>query len=618
MNSTTFTLYSGERLIKETVTPGKTLLQMIQSIPSVDIDAPCGGKGSCGKCRVQILEGSVSAPDTEELRLLSSDELTRGIRLACRTVPEGSVSVRMITGTQGAIIKESGGLPFKGKPDSLLARFTVTLPEGSLEDQRSFEQRLLDSLPEKMTMDHKTRSLLAALQKDGTRSLEISRCGSEICSITPLAEEADGDFTSKGPFALAVDIGTTTVVAYLLDLEKGETIGSASALNSQKAFGADVISRIEYIGGKDERLKELQSRIVFQIEALCKKVLKKTRRNTEDLLGIFAAGNTTMMHILQGLSPQSLAEAPFLPVSTETMILKPGDLGSNLPSSMRYILLPSLSAYIGADIIAGILSTEMAESDDLCLLVDIGTNGEIALGNREKMTSCSTAAGPAFEGANIRCGSAGIPGAVSAVSGLGSSFSWETIGGGEMTGICGSGIIDLTAYLLKSGLADYTGRIQDESDWGENAPEGSEFLKEIDDEIRFVWGDERAQLFFSQRDLREVQLAKGSIAAGINTLIKDSGASMDDIKHVYLAGGFGSYINTDSALAVGLLPEELKGKIRSVGNSCGGGVIRCALSREELQKTEEIRKNCGYVELSSHAGFQEEYMMSMYFPETER
>ncbi|MDC7239103.1 MAG: ASKHA domain-containing protein, partial [Spirochaetales bacterium] len=483
----------------------------------------------------------------------------------------------------------------------------------------------LPGIPEDMGMNHKTRALLSSLQDRKIYNLEISCCGSEITRIRT-AEQAAGLSASNngsgGPAsgspvcALAVDIGTTTVVAYLLDLETGERIGSASALNSQKAYGADVISRIEYIGENPERLKELQTRIVVQIEELCFRVLNETGRSEEDLLGIFAAGNTTMMHFLQGLSPRSLAEAPFLPVSTVTMILTPGEINSNLPDWMRFILLPSLSAYIGADIIAGILSTEMAETDELCLLVDIGTNGEIALGNRDKMTSCSTAAGPAFEGANIRCGSAGVPGAVSAVSGKGSSISWETIGGKQMTGICGSGIIDLTAYLLKSGLADYTGRLQDESDWGDSPAEGAEFLMEVDGELRFVWTDGVKELYFSQKDLREVQLAKGSIAAGISTLIKESGSTMDDIKHVYLAGGFGSYINTDSALAVGLLPEELRGKIRSVGNSCGGGVIRCALSREEMEKCERIKKNCGYVELSSHPGFQEEYMMSMYFPET--
>jgi uncharacterized 2Fe-2S/4Fe-4S cluster protein (DUF4445 family) len=281
------------------------------------------------------------------------------------------------------------------------------------------------------------------------------------------------------------------------------------------------------------------------------------------------------------------------------------------------IFLPSLSAYIGADIMAGILSTELKESEDLSLLVDIGTNGEIVLGNKQTLLACSTAAGPAFEGANICCGMGGVPGAISAVSGLGSAISWDSIGEAPIKGICGSGIIDLSAYLLKSGLADYTGRILDESDWGDNPPPGSEFLKEVEGELRFVWGDKEGELYFTQKDLREVQLAKGSIAAGINTLISESEKDRKDIRHVYLAGGFGSFINVDSALAIGLLPEDLKDRIVPVGNSCGGGVIRCALNQEEMRKTGEIRRMCKYVELSSHKGFQEEYMMSMYFPEFE-
>ena len=199
----------------------------------------------------------------------------------------------------------------------------------------------------------------------------------------------------------------------------------------------------------------------------------------------------------------------------------------------------------------------------------------------------------------------------------GEAVLWETIGDEPATGICGSGIIDMTAFLLRTGVADYTGRIQDESDWGENPPPESRFLKECDGETRVVWDEENPDLFFSQKDLREVQLAKGSIAAGIHTLIKEAGFEMDDIKHVYLAGGFGSYIDKESALAIGLLPPELKGKIESVGNSCGAGVIRCALNKDELACCDEIREKTEYIELSSHPGFQEEYMMQMYFPTEE-
>ncbi len=607
MESTTLTLHDGHQIINETLIPGRTLLENIHRIPSVNIDAPCGGKGTCGKCRVRILEGKVSPPGPEELKLLSERELADGIRLACKTRAEGPVTIRVNHGSGDARIKTSGKLSYTGPLNPLFRKQKVSLPPADIEDQRSMESRLLSALPASCSLPHKIRHQLAVLQRQQVYDLTLCFCGDEITAVHPGHDESPLS-------ALAVDIGTTTVVVYLVDLETGAILGNASALNAQKAFGADVISRIEYAGDDAEKLESLQIRIMGQIQSLCFEVLNENGVGIETLAGVFAAGNTTMMHILQGISPRTIAEAPFIPVSTESMILTPSDLGSDLPAHIRFVLLPSLSGYIGADIVAGILASQMAVSEDLSLLVDIGTNGEIALGNREGLVSCSTAAGPAFEGANIQCGSAGVPGALSVFQKDGDAVLWETIADEPASGICGSGIIDITAYLLKTGLADYTGRLQDESDWGDTPPDESRLLRESDGETRMVWDENNPDLFFSQKDLREVQLAKGSIAAGIHTLIKEAGYTMDDIKHVYLAGGFGSYIDKQSALAIGLIPPELKGKIESVGNSCGAGVIRCTLNRDELKRCEEIREKTEYIELSSHPGFQEEYMMQMYFP----
>jgi len=609
MDSTTFTLHDGSRIINETITAGKNLLELIRMVPSVDVDAPCSGKGTCGKCRIQIMKGKVSPLTDRERKFLSGAEIESGIRLACMTFPEGSVTVSMESASRNAKIQSSGGLPFTGDLNPLFRRIKLSLPPASLEDQRSLESRLKEALPQPHPiLSHELRTVLADFQNREIYEMILTLCGDQITDIR-------GPESGERIFSLAVDIGTTTVVAYLVDLQTGETVDSAAGLNTQKSFGADVISRIEYIGDDQERLAQLQQKIVSQIESLASTLTAKAGIRDGELCAVYAAGNTTMMHIIQGLNPRTIARAPFIPVSTESMILTPSDIGSSLPAQLRFVMLPSLSGYIGADIIAGILSTEMAESEDLSLLVDIGTNGEIALGNREKLVSCSTAAGPAFEGANIQCGVGGIPGAVSSFKAEGEGFSWETIGNKSPTGICGSGIIDLTAYLLKTGLADYTGRLQDDSDWGENPPPQSEFLKEQDGELRFVWGDGEKTIFFGQKDLREVQLAKGAIAAGIMTLVKEAGHTLGDIKNVYLAGGFGSFLDHENALAISLLPEELRGRIKSVGNSCGAGVLRCVLSRDEWNKTERIRERTEYIELSSSKGFQEEYMMNMYFPE---
>ena len=477
----------------------------------------------------------------------------------------------------------------------------------SLDDQRSDEQRLLDDLPAGTVInDHNLRKRIPGLMRE-ERELTVTAWGDEVLSVFP------GNRT-ENHYAIAADIGTTTVVAYLLDLKTGKVVGTSSGLNRQKNFGGDVISRIDYIGDDPGNLRKLQERILLQLESYHSDLMLASGVKEEDISGFFIAGNTTMMHILSGLNPRNMAVAPFIPVSTSQMLLTPQELDIPLPSHMRFILLPSLSAYIGADIVAGILSTGMSDSEEISLLVDIGTNGEIALGNRKKILTCSTAAGPAFEGANIQCGTGGIPGAISAVTGDDGVLEWKTIQDEPAVGICGSGIIDITAYLLKTGIADYTGRFTDEDDWQGNPPENIGFMDPDTEELHFMLTRDNNEIFFSQKDLREVQLAKGSIGAGIVTLVKEYGITMDQIKNVYLAGGFGSYIDKQSALDIGLLPMELSDRVESVGNSCGAGVIQAALCREKLEKCRNIRETAEYVELSSHSGFQEEYILNMYFP----
>ena len=608
MKTVHLTLHDGSRIINETIRKDMNLLEALNHIPEITLDAPCGGKGTCGKCRIKILKGDISPLTPEEKKLLDENEISKGIRLACQASALGPVELAFINTVESGNI-QTEGRGYQGPLNPLIKKVCLQIKKPSLEDQRSDEQRLLKALPEGTRIkDHHIRKQLPFVIREND-SVTATLCGSEITALEP------GD-TSEKEYALAVDIGTTTVVAYLLNLKTGEVAATESGLNRQKSFGGDVISRIDYIGEDPEKLKKLQDRILKQIETLYTDALMDADLEENDIQGVFLAGNTTMMHIFSGLNPRNLAVAPFIPASTGKMILTPGELGSRLPRQIRFILLPSLSAYIGADIVAGILSTGMSVSDEISLLVDIGTNGEIALGNRNRIITCSTAAGPAFEGANIQCGTGGIPGAISKVCGEDGVLEWETIQDQPVTGICGSGIIDMTAYLLRTGIADYTGRFQDESDWGDNPPENLGFLEPDENDSRFIITRDNRDVFFSQKDLREVQLAKGSIAAGIQTLIKESGYSMDEIRHVYLAGGFGSFINKKSALEIGLLPEELQNRIVTVGNSCGSGVIRTALNRDDLKHCEEIRNTAEYLELSSHKGFQDEYIMNMYFPES--
>ncbi|OQY34067.1 MAG: hypothetical protein B6241_06180 [Spirochaetaceae bacterium 4572_59] len=617
METAHLTVHYGSRIINETISKDMTILEAfnhlslsksLDFLPEEVMSAPCGGKGTCGKCRVKVTEGEVSPLSDQEKKLLTPDEIRKGIRLGCQTRILGPVKLELES-SQGKSKIQASGTEYSGPILPLLEKTVLELPEPSIDDQRSDEKKIIDALPKgSYIQNHNIRKELHKTIR-AQKSLTVTRCGDEITSLEP------GN-TSDKLYALAVDIGTTTVVAYLLNLLTGKKVGLSSGINRQNSFGADVISRIEHIGENPQNLKKLQERILRQIESLLLDSLMDAGVEESDVFGIFIAGNTTMMHIFSGLFPQNMAVAPFIPVSTEQMILTPADIGSILPGHIRFIALPSLSAYIGADIVSGILSTEMNESEEICLLVDIGTNGEIALGNKEHIVTCSTAAGPAFEGANIQCGMGGISGAISMVGGNDGILEWKTIDDKPATGICGSGIIDMAAYLLETGIADYTGRFQDESDWGDTPPENLGFLDKDETGGRFILTRDNKEIFFSQKDLREVQLAKGSIGAGIQTLIKESGFAMDEIKHVYLAGGFGSFIDKESALKIGLLPEELGDRIESVGNSCIAGVIRAALNKDCLKRCGEIQEKAEYLELSSHKGFQEEYIMNMYFPET--
>ncbi len=607
METVHLTLHYGSRIINETISKEMNLLEALNHIPEISLDAPCGGKGTCGKCRIRVINGYVSPLSKDEEKLLDPKDLARGVRLACKAKALGPVELELENSMDGGKIQTSGKA-YRGEIDPVFDRILVKPSLPSLEDQRSDEQRLMDALPEgTLLKDHNLRKKIPRLMR-GEEEITVTTLGNEIISLT------GGDRTGK-LYAIAVDIGTTTVVAYLINLRTGEIAGTSSGLNRQKSFGGDVISRIDYIGDDAEKLRKLQERILVQLESYHSDLILASGVDEEDIFGMFLAGNTTMMHILAGMNPKNLAVAPFIPVSTSDMILTPQELGTPMPNHMRFILLPSLSAYIGADIVAGILSTGMNESEDICLLVDIGTNGEIALGNKDRIVTCSTAAGPAFEGANIQCGTGGIPGAISVVSGEDGILEWKTINDKPAIGICGSGIIDVTAYLLRTGIADYTGRFTDEDDWQGDPPKNIGFLDSSQEDSRFILTRDNKEIFFSQKDLREVQLAKGSIGAGIATLISEYGVSMDKIKKVYLAGGFGSYIDKQSALDIGLLPSQLSDRIESVGNSCGAGVIKTALNRENLEKCRTIRETSEYLELSSHSGFQEEYILNMYFPQ---
>lgn len=399
------------------------------------------------------------------------------------------------------------------------------------------------------------------------------------------------DELSSFPIGVAIDIGTTTLVFHFVQLFTGVIVETRTAMNPQGKYGADVISRINYTITEPGGLKTLQEELVKMIDSELVHFADMQDISKEDIVKISVTGNTTMLHLLLGVNPQSLAFVPFTPVFTEERNIKASELILNCNPEGELIVLPSLAAYLGADILAGIASLAPDEKIRNYLYVDIGTNGEMALVTPGKIYCCATAAGPAFEGANIKHGMPALEGAISTFEGPG---NFKTIGGSKPAGICGSGLIDIVAALKKTDIIKQDGEL------------------ELDYEI--ATGEETANghsIVLTQKDIREVQLAKSAIITGIKILMQQAGLDHQAIDALYLAGGFGNYLRIDSGIAIALLPAEFKEKIIPVGNASGTGAFSALKSNEFLEIVKDIKQRMEFIELSEHEDFVMEFAINM-------
>lgn len=419
----------------------------------------------------------------------------------------------------------------------------------------------------------------------------------------------------KQPLGIAVDIGTTTVAVYLYDLLSGKQLGQLSSMNAQKRYGADVISRIQYSMENEKGTAVLMKSIDTQLNSLIGELLATFGRSKTELAEVCIAANTTMLHLLVGAETKGIALAPFTPVFIESKDIVPADLGLDFEGNVH--LLPSISAYVGADITAGIIASHLDKAEKPCLLIDIGTNGEMVLGGKDGLLACSTAAGPAFEGACIFDGIGGVDGAISVVD-LSNDPPYRTIGGKKAVGICGSGVLDCFAQLYLHGVVDETGRMMD-PDEIENEALAQRVIEHDDGGLAFVLveADDKGQnrIVFTAKDVREVQLAKAALRGGMETLLHGSKLSYDDVDTLYLAGGFGSFLDVKSAMVAGLLPQEMEGRIVSIGNSSGRGAALVLLQDETRARADRIAADCEYIELSNSAIFMNFYVEAMGYPE---
>jgi len=425
------------------------------------------------------------------------------------------------------------------------------------------------------------------------------------------APEQDGE-----GLGIAFDIGTTTIAGMLWDLKKGSMLAAQAMTNPQNIFGADVITRIASCSGDPERLAEIRKRTVDGLNELTDKLCKSIGRNSWDISAVAIAGNTTMSHIFAGKDPAGLAFSPFKPVFEGALELKTSECSLSVDPAAEVFIMPGIAGHVGGDVTAGILATRILEQPaGTVLFLDIGTNGEIVISDGVKTLACSTAAGPAFEGASISCGTRAIPGAIEKVKITGDLVEIGTIESRPAIGICGSGLIDAIAEMLKTGLISNTGRLLSSEEWSEQHPDcqlgsrlrngttGREFL--------LAGGENSKEVIITQKDIREVQLAKGAISAGISILLEKLHILPCEINKVVIAGAFGNFIDVQNAMTIGLLPAVDLDHVRFCGNAAGAGVSMALVSRKEKQLAKEIPGRIEHVELADETGFQDAYLKAM-------
>ncbi len=600
---------------------------------SIPIDAVCSGVGTCGKCAVNLVsDGPLDDPSAIDRKFFTEDQLQNGWRLACRYLANSDLSVYVNVQKQAMDVltdlnlsNEAGdqqnlSLDADDRPVDLRV---VSISPANTEDSRDDWQRLCDALA---TSDF-------TQMDDGSPKMDLNQISSPCISVRTLRDlhqvinnhsvvtviqyanivlsVRPGDTSSLPIYGICVDIGSTTLAAYLMELTTGALVKVASAVNPQSRFGGDVISRINHTVTVENGTRTMQALIVKALNDLIAQLTSEIGPSTELVQNIVLTGNTTMLHFLLGLESESIALAPFAPVILSSMTLTAEEAKLNVNGPVD--LMAGISAYVGSDITAGILASGMRERDCWTLLLDIGTNGELALGNKDHIYTCATAAGPAFEGANIHQGCSALPGAIDDAD-FGVASLVRTIEGKTPVGICGSGVLSVTAQLVSSEVVDETGRLLD-PDEIEN-----EFLRsrvrEIDGEIVFVLyesDDQKNQVVFTSKDVREVQLAKAAIRAGIDVLLSSAGLTCEDVETLFIAGGFGNYMDIPSAASIGLIPPCLQHRTKVIGNSAALGAAHYLLSKAARDQANEIATVAEYIELSTHPDFGDAFIEAMAF-----
>lgn len=559
---------------------------------NIVLESPCGGKGICGKCKIKLISGEVNPITEKEIAFLREDEIKEGYRLACLTFGRGNVEVEIEEKEPKHKILSDGYMPD--------IEFNPIITK-VLKKSEDLVVDNLDSYEDLLCTINKTNDLnLIGKMNKIVRNDEITA----VYSGDDLIDIEDGNTVDKS-FGVAIDIGTTTVVASLIDLKEGNEVGSDTAINPQKEYGLDVLTRIDFINRRENGLEILKNTIVDCLNKLIGNLCEEHKVERKNIYEICIGANTTMMHILLGISTETIGRSPYKPLFVNEKYINAKDMGINIAEGGKVYCLPGVSSYIGADIVAGVMVSNLKYTDKNVLFIDIGTNGEIVLSKKGKLASCSCAAGPAFEGMNISCGMRAAEGAIEEINISPERITLKTIGNKKPVGICGSGILELISELWRNKLIGKTGRIKTAEDVLKSTESEvlASCIEDVDKKRRVVISKEH-NIYITQEDIRQVQLAKGAIASGFYSLLETLELSMDDLDEVIISGQFGKHLKISSLVGVGIIPKDLENKVTYIGNSSKTGALMCLTSKNVRKEIQQVATDIDYFELSTKDGYE--------------
>ncbi len=605
-------LTSGKTL---SVSEGENILSALKR-QGVFLVASCGGKGTCGKCNVRMVSGDAEIASYGKLEQKERD---KGLVLACKTIPKGDVTVeipdesRLVVGDKIAVSKTRDFFEllesFNVQISPLVKKACLKIEPPTIHDNISDLERLKRELErygvKGVRFSHKfVSSLSKSLRNAGWKISLGYTDGPEAIFVS--------EFEScKDNYGLAIDIGTTTVVVCLVNLIDGRIIDVGSTYNSQMRYGDDVITRIVYAtegGGLDE----LRDTVITDINNITTLLAERHGLSLEEIESAVVAGNTTMAHLFWGLDPGYIREAPYIPITNYFPIWKAGTAKLNINSQAPVYTVPCIASYVGGDIVAGVLASKLNKNPELALFMDIGTNGEIAIGNNEWIMTAACSAGPCFEGSGIRHGMRATEGAIESVKIDPETLEPEigVIGDAKPMGICGSGMIDAISEMFLTGIINQKGRLMPNPKTGRirDGEEGREFV---------LHRDEDRSIVLTEVDIENILRAKAAIYAGVTLLLKEVGFGLEAIERVYIAGGFGNYLDVDRAIILGMLPDLPLDKFTFLGNTSITGAYLCLLSEDLRKEAEEIASKMTYMELSVSRNFMDEYMSALFLPHTD-